>query len=191
MSATYDPSLNGPQGGPSGGPTSGSGTRPVADDVAALANQAKSDLADLGDEVKSQVGSLKEEATAQLDQVATKARSLAAEQKDLLTTQIGGVVDAIQKVAAELEGSDTAGASYVRMVADNAKNLSSTLADNDVDTILRKAQDFGRQQPVAFMGAAALLGFAASRFMLASASRPSAGSTPAAGTFDGGANGGR
>jgi hypothetical protein len=33
------------------------------------------------------------------------------------------------------------------------------------------AQDFGRRQPAAFLGAAALLGFAASRFLLASAKR--------------------
>jgi hypothetical protein len=61
------------------------------------------------------------------------------------------------------------------------------------------AQDFGRRQPAMFLGAAALLGFAASRFLMASATRstrsaessetaedgayiPESATTPAAGT---------
>ena len=57
------------------------------------------------------------------------------------------------------------------MIADNAEKLSSLVRDNDVDQLLAIAQDFGRRQPVAFLGAAALLGFAASRFVTASAQR--------------------
>jgi hypothetical protein len=181
MSASYNQPL--------GGTLSGTGKDAIEDDVRTLADHARNDLADLGKEVKEQVGSLKEEASTQLEHVATKAKSLAAEQKDLLTEQIGGVVDAIDKVASELEGNNTASAGYVRVVADGAKKLSSTLKDNDVDAILNKAQDFARQQPVAFMGAAALLGFAASRFVLASATRTTSPSNNSSGAFDGGVNG--
>jgi hypothetical protein len=41
------------------------------------------------------------------------------------------------------------------------------------------AQDFGRKQPAAFIGAAALLGFVASRFVMASANRPTSEQEPA------------
>jgi hypothetical protein len=121
--------------------------------------------------VKQQAADLKEEAVSQLGEVAEKAKGLAAEQKDLIAEQFGGIVDAVDKVAGELESSNASGASYVRMVSDGARKLSSTIKDNDVNDILAMAQDFGRRQPVAFMGAAALLGFAASRFVLASAKR--------------------
>ena len=67
-------------------------------------------------------------------------------------------------------------------VADGAAKLTTTVRDNDVDQILSMAQDFGRKQPAAFMGAAALLGFAASRFLLASASRRSDRQVSAAGS---------
>lgn len=165
-------------------------------DAAGLADTAKQDLSRVGDEVKHQVASLKEEAGNQLGEVTEKAKSLAAEQKDLLAGQIGGIVDAIDKVAIELEGSDATSAGYVRTIADGARKLSSTISDNDVDDIISMAQNFGRQQPVAFMGAAALLGFAASRFALASAKRKSpeqqsaAAVEPMSYNYDGGENAG-
>ncbi len=178
MSEPYNPTLNSSQ----------SNAQPESD-AAALADKARHELDALGHEVQQQVGSLQEEAKSQLKEVAGKAKSLAAEQKDLLSEQVGGVVDAIDKVASELEGNDSASAGYVRVVADGAKKLSSTLKDNDVDAILSKAQDFGRQQPVAFMGVAALLGFAASRFVLASAKRKEPETPVSVLNYEGGRNG--
>jgi hypothetical protein len=49
--------------------------------------------------------------------------------------------------------------------------MGKTIEDRDVDDLLGMTQDFGRRQPVAFLGAAALAGFVASRFALASAHR--------------------
>lgn len=155
-----------------------------------MAETARQDLGEFGTELKEQVGTLKEEAASQLEDVTSKAKSLASEQKDLLSEQLGGIVEAVEKVAGELEGSDASSAGYVRMVADSARNLSATIKDNDVDSILHMAQDFGREKPVAFMGAAALLGFAASRFVLASARRKPAPATRSSGGTYGGENGG-
>lgn len=145
----------------------------LQEDAASLAQTAQTDLADLGEEVKQQAATLGEEAKAQIGEVAEKAKGLAADQKELVASQLSGVSEALQKVAGELEQQDQSGAHYVRMVADGAAKLTTTVRDNDVDQILSMAQDFGRKQPAAFMGAAALLGFAASRFLLASASRRS------------------
>lgn len=145
-----------------------------------LAETAKDDLATLGEEVGDQVAALSDEAKAQAGELAEKAKGMAGEQKDLLANQLGGVSQAINKVAAELEGQNDSSAQYVRMVADGADRLTSTLKDNSVDDILAIAQDFGRKQPAAFLGAAALLGFAASRFVLASANRDQANSASTA-----------
>ena len=147
-------------------------------DAGALVDTATQDLQELGEEVKHQVADFKEEAASQIGAVAEKAKGLAAEQKDLLAEQFSGIVDAMQKVAGELENTNTASAGYVRLVADGAKKLSDTVNNNNVDDILSMAQKFGRDQPVAFMGAAALLGFAASRFALASAQRGTQKSEP-------------
>jgi hypothetical protein len=145
----------------------------LREDAAKLAETAQTDLADLGEEVKQQAATLGEEAKAQIGEVAEKAKGLANEQKDFVVDQLSAVSDALEKVAGELEQQDQSSAHYVRMAADGAAKLTSTVRYNDVDQILGMAQDFGRKQPVAFMGAAALLGFVASRFVLASAKRRS------------------
>jgi hypothetical protein len=178
---------------------SNSGTiQPDSGDDTPLTETAKTDLADLGAEVSQQAAALGEEAKAQVDELAEKAKGMAGEQKDLLAKQLGGVSDALQKVAGELETNSETSAHYVRMVADGAQRLTGTLRDNSVDDILGIAQDFGRKQPAAFLGLAALLGFAASRFVSASAQRPqtngSATSTsaerPAYANVSGGSTGG-
>ena len=152
----------------------------IRSDAAALTETAQADLSHIGDEVKQQAAAIGDEAMTQLEGVTEKAKGMAADQKDLLVAQLGGVSGALQKVAGELDSSGEAGSRYVRMLADGAEKLTSTVRDNDVDQIIGIAQDFGRKQPVAFMGAAALLGFVASRFVLASASRkPDATATPA------------
>lgn len=143
----------------------------IRSDAAALTETAQADLSQLGDEVKQQAAAIGDEAKTQLEGVTEKAKGIAADQKDLLVAQLGGVSGALQKVAGELDSGGEAGSRYVRMLAEGADKLTSTVRDNDVDQIIGIAQDFGRKQPVAFMGAAALLGFVASRFVLASASR--------------------
>ena len=157
-----------------------------------LAETAKADIATLGEEVSQQAAAIGEEAKAQVGELAEKAKGMASEQKDLLARQLVGLSGAIDRVANELEGENEASAQYVRMVADGANRLTSTLRDNNVDDILAMAQDFGRKQPVAFLGAAALLGLAASRFVLASAHRDHQGSnraealSPSASAYRGG-----
>jgi len=143
----------------------------IKTDASALADTAQADLSHIADEVKEQAAALGEEARSQLADVTDKAKGMAADQKDLLVNQLDGVTGALKKAAGDLETNGDAGGRYVRMLADGADKLVSTVRDNDIDQIIGIAQDFGRKQPVAFMGAAALLGFVASRFVMASASR--------------------
>jgi phage-related minor tail protein len=167
----------------------------VRSDAADLAETARHDIEDVTNQVKQEAAALGDEAKAQLADAAEKAKGMAEEQKQLLVDQLDGVSSSLDKVAGELEEQGEGTARYVRMVADGASKLTSTVRDNNVDDMLAMAEDFGRKQPVAFMGAAALLGFVASRFLVASASRraeaagqgryqaPTAPSSYAAGTM--------
>lgn len=156
----------------------------VRSDAANLADTARRDLEDVGNELKHEAASIAEEARGQLEQATEKAKGMAEEQKHALVARLDGVSNSLDKVAGELEQKGESSAHYVRMVADGASKLTSTVRDNSVDNILAMAEDFGRKQPVAFMGAAALLGFVASRFMVASASRRAEESSRATSTDD-------
>ena len=151
--------------------TSGKPTPDLAADATALLDEAKSTAGMVADEAKEQVASLADRAKDELGAATDKARSMAADQKDMLAEQVGGVADAIDRAASELETNNGPSAQYARLIADNAQKLSATIRDNNVDDLLGMAQDFGRKQPALFVGAAALLGFAASRFVMASAKR--------------------
>jgi ElaB/YqjD/DUF883 family membrane-anchored ribosome-binding protein len=145
-------------------------------DAGAALDEAKDLAGAVAGEAKAQGALLAEQAKTQLSQATDKARDMANDEKQLLAAQVGGVADAMGKVADELETSNGASSQYARMIADNAERLSTTIRDKSIDDLLGMAQDFGRKQPAAFVGAAALLGFVASRFVMASAKRP----TPAA-----------
>jgi ElaB/YqjD/DUF883 family membrane-anchored ribosome-binding protein len=145
----------------------------VRSDAADVMDTARHDLGEVGNELKQEAASIAEGARSQLEQATEKAKGMAEEQKQVLVDQLDGVSGSLDKVAGELEQKGESTAHYVRMVADGASKLTSTVRDNNVDDILAMAEDFGRKQPVVFMGAAALLGFVASRFMVASASRRS------------------
>lgn len=136
-----------------------------------LVNEAKTAAGKIADEAMEQVSSLADRAKAEVGEATDKARSLASDQKDQLAEQMGGVAEAMSRAADELEQKNGSSAQYARMIADNAEKLSTTIRDKNVDELLSIAQDFGRKQPALFMGAAALLGFAASRFVMASANR--------------------
>ena len=153
----------------------GKPTVPDGETLKADANALRREVEDVAGKVtaeaKDQVGQLADQAKAEVDKATQKVKGIAAEQKDFLAAQIGGVADAMERVAADLEASNGSSAHYARIIADNAEKLSDTVRDKDVEQILGMAEDFGRRQPAAFIGAAALLGFAASRFLLASRKR--------------------
>ena len=153
----------------------------ASSDLSQATGQAKHDLDAIRQRAADDARQLGEQAGAKVGEATDKAKSFAADQKDFAAGQITGVAAAINKVADELDGSDQQTvARYARDVASGLSRIGKTVESRDVDDLMGMAQDFGRQQPVAFLGAAALAGFVASRFALASAhrreSKPAAGS---------------
>lgn len=136
------------------------------DQIQSLKGQAEGQLSEATDRVKSYAGE-------QASQLADQARSFATEQKDFAARQFGGVVEAVSKVADELQSSQqgSAVAGYAQDFAGGLRNLADTIQNKSVDELFGLVQDFGKRQPLAFLGIAALTGFAASRFILASRRR--------------------
>lgn len=144
----------------------------VGQDLHNVTEHARDDLDAISRRAQEDVRSLGKEAEAKVAEATDKAKSFASDQKDLAAGQINGVATAIGKVADELDQSDQkAIARYARDLASGISNVGKTVEDRDVDDLMHLAQDFGRKQPLAFLGAAALAGFVASRFALASSHR--------------------
>jgi hypothetical protein len=68
-------------------------------------------------------------------------------------------------------GDQAAAGRYAREAARAIDRLAKNVRNSEVDELLAMAQDFGRSQPLAFLGMAAAAGFMASRFALASGHR--------------------
>jgi len=151
-----------------------------------VVDTARGDLDAIRQKAADDVGKLTDQAKDQLHAASDKAKSFAGEQKDLAAGQLGGISAAISKVADELDGNDQGAiARYARDLAKGLEKMSGRVKDNNVDDLVGMAQDFGRSQPVAFLGAAALAGFVASRFALASTHRREAAGVKMPGSFSG------
>ncbi len=147
-------------------------SRKTKDDLDAAKNQARQDL-----------DALEHGARDKVDEATTNMRSFAEDQKDLAANQIAGAADAIGRVADELDNGDQQTiARYARDLAQGLSRAGTQIKQRDTDDLVGAAEAFGRNQPVAFLGAAALSGFVASRFALASAHRRASKGVPNTGT---------
>jgi predicted hydrocarbon binding protein len=148
--------------------------RRLKEDAGAAMETAKHEISAVKHEAESQAGAVVEQAKAEIGKAAEKAKGMASEQKEFVSQQIESVAEAVNKVASELETNNAATATYARTLADTVNSFSETLKNKDVGELFAMVEDFGRKQPMVFMGAAALMGFAASRFVMSSSKRSQA-----------------
>ena len=99
--------------------------------------------------------------------VGTRVKTALAQQKDALAT---GITDAAQILKQNGDSFRTQGvgafaAPYIDQAAAKLTEVGATIQGKDVDEVLRDTENFGRAQPAYFLGIAALLGFAAARFL--------------------------
>jgi ElaB/YqjD/DUF883 family membrane-anchored ribosome-binding protein len=122
--------------------------------------------------------SVKETAKSQLADASHAAEQMAAEHKNVIADKLGGIAGAVEKVAAELEQGDQRDVGRIaRTIGSSVRSFSEDIKDRDLSEVARMAEDFGRKQPLAFLGLAAMAGLAASRFLKASSEGTSTGSS--------------
>jgi hypothetical protein len=101
---------------------------------------------------------------------ANRAKSFADENKGKVAGQIDSLGNVLNKAADDLENSNQPMmAGYARQLAGGVQSVSSTVRDKGVEELFGMVGDFARRQPALFIGGAALLGFAISRFAASSA----------------------
>lgn len=109
------------------------------------------------------------DATAQAQQ---DIRSFAEQQKTLGANQLDGVAMAVHGAARELEEQMPAVARSVHDAATRLEGAAASIKAKTAGELMSTMNDFARQQPAVFFGAAILAGFAASRFLKSSAHAP-------------------
>lgn len=151
--------------------TESSGDRP--DDRTPLDEaQGQAKKLDLNEELRNDAEEVKRFTDDQTKRAREVATNLAEKEKNFAARQMRGIANALQKVGAELEGAEQeAVGQYARKLGNSLQELARDLKDRDLGELAATAEDFGRRQPVAFLSMAALAGFAASRFLTASAGR--------------------
>ncbi len=143
------------------GTTSASSGSPTSD----LAHQAK-------DKAQQAAASLGDQASDVRHQVEDKAKEQLSEQKSRATEQLGGIQDALKQTTETLrDNGQEPVANAVEQAAGQVERLNSYLQNRSVGDLLSDAEQFARREPGLFLGAAALIGLAAGRFVRAS--RPS------------------
>ncbi|MBD9511190.1 nutrient deprivation-induced protein [Ensifer sp. ENS10] len=108
----------------------------------------------------------------QVNQAKRAAMRAVDDEKSALARQLRGLASAVEKVGSELRQSEQpALGRYTQQIGNSIGRLARDCENRELGEIAAMAEDFGRKQPLAFLGIAAIAGLAASRFLSASAER--------------------
>lgn len=128
---------------------------------------ASSENAD-GTILGSVAADIKDAAAQKLDQAMSGVRAKADEAKDEVANEVNGVADALRRASEELRGG-SAQERTLGTIASALADASEQIRDKDLGQMAQMASKVARDNPMLFLGGAALLGFAVSRYAKASA----------------------
>jgi hypothetical protein len=166
-------------GSPNGAPPSANA--PATEFRRSIGRETEADgdiAASLRDKVEEDITTVKDAAHDIAAKATDKATEVADRQKGYAADQIGKVAGALERVGEELKSDDASMiGGYAAQLGSSARQFADKIKDKNFSEIAGIAEDFGRRQPLAFLGLAAVAGLAASRFMMAS--KPTASSASA------------
>lgn len=128
--------------------------------------------AGLREKIGEDYDTLKQSAEDAAHKATEKATEMAEKQKGYAADQISKFATTLERVGRELQ-SENAGAigDYTTQLGTSARQFAEKAKDKNLGEIAGMVEDFGRRQPMAFLGIAAVAGLAASRFLMASPNR--------------------
>ena len=113
------------------------------------------------------MGDLRDAALSSLDEAKSTATEKAGEAKAQAADEIARTARGLEAAADEMEGSPLQ-QDLLREAADGLKQIAHAVEGKSIGTMAADLSEFGRQNPVAYLGGAALVGFALARFARAS-----------------------
>lgn len=117
--------------------------------------------------LSSVAADIKDAATAKFDDAMTEVRSRADDAKDEVANDVKDVAAALRRASEELRGGSAQERTFGTL-ASGLADVSDQIRDKDLGQIVQMVSKAARENPVLFLGGAALLGFAASRYSKAS-----------------------
>jgi hypothetical protein len=133
----------------------------TAPELGATMRDARAAAADTADELAAG-------ARSALADAGDAAAEKTVEVKDAAAGELARTAKGLEAAAAELEGSPLQ-QDLLHEAAEGLKQISQAIQGKSIGTIVEDLSDFGRRNPLAYLGGAALAGFALARFARASA----------------------
>jgi ElaB/YqjD/DUF883 family membrane-anchored ribosome-binding protein len=131
------------------------------------------------DRLKDQAANFADTAKDVADQAGDKLKEAVTERKAAGADYVGSLAEAMRRAGREFDNELPIAGKYIRKAASQVETVADSIRTGDFSDLVRNARSFARRQPTAFLGIAALAGFAAVRFLKSSSSqtgRSSAGS---------------
>ncbi len=102
--------------------------------------------------------------------IGTRVKDAATQQKDALATGITDVANILKQNTDSLKDQGVAAfaAPYLDMAASKLNEVGSGIHEKSMEEVIKDTEQFARTQPTVFLAVAALLGFAAARFLKSS-----------------------
>lgn len=110
---------------------------------------------------------IKTAAAQKFDEAVTEVRSRADDAKAGMADEVSDVAMALRRAAEELRGG-SAQERTLGQISSSLADVSDSIRDKDLGEILQMTSRVARENPLLFLGGAALLGFAVSRYAKAS-----------------------
>ncbi len=117
---------------------------------------------------------LKAVAGQKFDEAVAGVKSRAEDAKATVAGEVHDMASVLRKAADEMRGGSPQERS-IAFVAGGLADASDAIRDKDMGEILHSVTSVARRNPILFLGGAALLGFAASRYLKASDSGNTSG----------------
>jgi hypothetical protein len=134
-----------------------------------------------GAAAQERLGDVRDAALSSLDEVKSTATEKAGETKAQAAGEIARTARGLEAAAEEMEGSPFQ-QDLLREAADGLKQIAHAVEGKSIGAMAGELSEFGRRNPVAYLGGAALVGFALARFARASTSGESDGPSSSLGT---------
>ena len=126
---------------------------------------------DVGAAAKERLGDLRDTAQSSIDDAKAAAADKTEAVKGRTADEISRTAEGLEAAAKEMDGSPLQ-QDLLREAADGLKHIAQAVQGKSIGAMVGDLSEFGRQNPLAYLGGAALAGFALARF--ARASKPEA-----------------